>query len=122
MTFLENHDTGSSQGHWRFPHHALEQGYAYLLTHPGTPSVFYDHFFHEKQLSHTIRRLMDLRRRNRIHCRSTVRRRPPAADPPRGPLPCRRPAAHGVACLRLTRGRRARPVLSCRTAGQDPVR
>ena len=28
VTFLENHDTGSSQGHWRFPHHALEQGYA----------------------------------------------------------------------------------------------
>lgn len=27
VTFVENHDTGSSQGHWRFPHHALEQGY-----------------------------------------------------------------------------------------------
>lgn len=27
VTFLENHDTGSSQGHWRFPQHALEQGY-----------------------------------------------------------------------------------------------
>ena len=98
MTFLENHDTGSSQGHWRFPHHALEQGYAYLLTHPGTPSVFYDHFFHEKQLSHTIRRLMDLRRRNRIHCRSTVRRRPPAADPPPRALalPPPRSARRGV--------------------------
>lgn len=34
---------GSSQGHWRFPHHAIEQGYAYILTHPGTPCVFWDH-------------------------------------------------------------------------------
>ena len=34
---------GSSQGHWRFPHHAVEQGYAYILTHPGTPCVFWDH-------------------------------------------------------------------------------
>ena len=38
VTFLENHDTGSTQGHWRFPAHALEQGYVYLLTHPGTPT------------------------------------------------------------------------------------
>jgi len=38
VTFLENHDTGSTQGHWRFPGHALEQGYAYILTHPGTPT------------------------------------------------------------------------------------
>jgi hypothetical protein len=38
VTFLENHDTGSTQGHWRFPHHALEQGYVYILTHPGTPT------------------------------------------------------------------------------------
>lgn len=27
VTFVENHDTGSSQGHWRFPEHGLEQGY-----------------------------------------------------------------------------------------------
>jgi hypothetical protein len=38
VTFLENHDTGSTQGHWRFPHHALEQGYVYILSHPGTPT------------------------------------------------------------------------------------
>ncbi len=38
VTFLENHDTGSTQGHWRFPGHALEQGYAYILTHTGTPT------------------------------------------------------------------------------------
>ncbi|XP_062103076.1 alpha-amylase 3, chloroplastic-like [Humulus lupulus] len=37
ITFLENHDTGSTQGHWPFPRDKLAQGYAYILTHPGTP-------------------------------------------------------------------------------------
>ncbi|XP_024963847.1 uncharacterized protein LOC112504124, partial [Cynara cardunculus var. scolymus] len=36
VTFLENHDTGSTQGHWPFPRDKLMQGYAYILTHPGT--------------------------------------------------------------------------------------
>ncbi|GMN20648.1 hypothetical protein TIFTF001_043135, partial [Ficus carica] len=45
VTFIENHDTGSTQGHWRFPGGKEMQGYAYILTHPGTPSVFYDHIF-----------------------------------------------------------------------------
>jgi len=72
VTFLENHDTGSTQGHWRFPHHALEQGYAYILTHPGTPCVFYDHMFHDEHLSHVIKRLIALRKELGIHCRSTI--------------------------------------------------
>jgi len=72
VTFLENHDTGSSQGHWRFPHHALEQGYAYILTHPGTPCVFYDHIFHDEHLKHVIRRLIALRKEAKIDCRSKV--------------------------------------------------
>lgn len=65
VTFLENHDTGSTQvksseichflgmllvgliwdvnvplkqGHWPFPREKLMQGYAYILTHPGTVS------------------------------------------------------------------------------------
>jgi len=72
VTFLENHDTGSSQGHWRFPHDALEQGYAYILTHPGTPCVFYDHLFHNEHLKHVVRRLIALRKDVGIHCRSQV--------------------------------------------------
>eukprot|EP00897_Mesotaenium_endlicherianum_P000654 jgi/Mesen1/1058/ME000123S00228 len=36
VTFLENHDTGSTQGHWPFPRDKVMQGYAYILTHPGT--------------------------------------------------------------------------------------
>lgn len=71
VTFIENHDTGSTQGHWRFPAGKEIQGYAYILTHPGTPAVFYDHLF-----SHNYDRiaaLVALRKRARIHCRSVVR-------------------------------------------------
>ncbi|CAI9761779.1 unnamed protein product [Fraxinus pennsylvanica] len=70
VTFIENHDTGSTQGHWRFPGGKEIQGYAYILTHPGTPSVFYDHIFSEYQSE--ISTLISIRNRNKIHCRSTV--------------------------------------------------
>jgi len=70
-TFLENHDTGSTQGHWRFPEHGLEQGYAYILTHPGTPTVFYDHFF-QHGLKDTIKELIRVRKENRISSRSSI--------------------------------------------------
>ncbi|KAB1207330.1 Alpha-amylase 3, chloroplastic [Morella rubra] len=36
-------------GHWRFPGGKEMQGYAYILTHPGTSSVFYDHIFSRYQ-------------------------------------------------------------------------
>lgn len=69
VTFLENHDTGSTQGHWRFPSHGLEQGYAYILSHPGTPTVFYDHLCDPK-MEQVLRRILAFRRRQGIHCRS----------------------------------------------------
>ncbi|XP_068656894.1 uncharacterized protein [Aristolochia californica] len=72
VTFLENHDTGSTQGHWPFPRDKLEQGYAYILTHPGTPVVFYDHFY-DFGLRDTITELIEARRRAGIHCRSSVK-------------------------------------------------
>ncbi|KAI3467396.1 hypothetical protein Pfo_024059 [Paulownia fortunei] len=71
VTFIENHDTGSTQGHWRFPGGKEMQGYAYILTHPGTPSVFYDHIFSEYQSQ--ILALISIRKRKKIHCRSTVK-------------------------------------------------
>ncbi|XP_057949232.1 alpha-amylase 3, chloroplastic [Malania oleifera] len=70
VTFIENHDTGSTQGHWRFPGGKEMQGYAYILTHSGTPAVFYDHIF--SQYRSEISALISLRNRNKIHCRSTV--------------------------------------------------
>jgi len=39
VTFLDNHDTGSTQGHWAFPGKHIMQGYAYILTHPGNPCI-----------------------------------------------------------------------------------
>ena len=35
VTFVDNHDTGSSQNHWPFPPTMVGLGYAYILTHPG---------------------------------------------------------------------------------------
>ena len=64
---------GSSQGHWRFPGHAVEQGYAYILTHPGTPCVFWDHLS-DQRLRDTVGRLVACRKRNGLNCRSAVRR------------------------------------------------
>ncbi|KAK7362191.1 hypothetical protein VNO77_04297 [Canavalia gladiata] len=71
VTFIENHDTGSTQGHWRFPSGKEMQGYAYTLTHPGTPSVFYDHLFSHYKTE--IEALLSIRKQNKIHCRSTVK-------------------------------------------------
>uniref|UniRef100_A0A5B6YK14 alpha-amylase n=1 Tax=Davidia involucrata TaxID=16924 RepID=A0A5B6YK14_DAVIN len=71
VTFLENHDTGSTQGHWPFPRDKLTQGYAYILTHPGTPVIFYDHFY-DFGLRDIIIELIEARRRAGIHCRSPV--------------------------------------------------
>lgn len=35
VTFIDNHDTGSSQRHWPFPRMKKLEGYAYILSHPG---------------------------------------------------------------------------------------
>ncbi|XP_050227688.1 uncharacterized protein LOC126677215 isoform X2 [Mercurialis annua] len=72
VTFLENHDTGSTQGHWPFPRDKLAQGYAYILTHPGTPVIFYDHFY-DFGIREIITELVEARRRAGIHCRSSVK-------------------------------------------------
>ncbi|KAL4569568.1 hypothetical protein LXL04_025209 [Taraxacum kok-saghyz] len=71
VTFIENHDTGSTQGHWRFPGGKEMQGYAYILTHPGTPSVFYDHMY--SRYKSEISTLIIIRNNNKINCRSTVK-------------------------------------------------
>ncbi|XP_009106267.1 probable alpha-amylase 2 [Brassica rapa] len=74
VTFLDNHDTGSTQAHWPFPSHHIMEGYAYILTHPGIPCVFYDHFYDWGSSIHDqIVKLIDVRRRQDIHSRSTIR-------------------------------------------------
>lgn len=49
VTFIDNHDTGPSypsggQNHWPFPGDKVLQGYAYILTHPGIPCVYWVHY------------------------------------------------------------------------------
>lgn len=62
---------GSTQGHWRFPANRVEAGHAYILTHPGTPAIFWDHW-RDAKLRPIIERLVALRRDQGIHCRSTI--------------------------------------------------
>lgn len=55
VTFLDNHDTGVVQQccgpNFIFPggETNLRKGYAYILTHPGVPMVFWPHYFDESQ-------------------------------------------------------------------------
>lgn len=44
VTFVDNHDTGSTQGHWPMDPADLGTAYAFLLTHPGIPCVSYEHY------------------------------------------------------------------------------
>ncbi|KAG2436035.1 hypothetical protein HYH02_011747 [Chlamydomonas schloesseri] len=81
ITFIDNHDTGSTLNHWPFPSRNLPEGYAYILTHPGTPCVFYDHFYQEENnLRKAILDLLKVRRRNGINARSKVVVKKSAAD------------------------------------------
>uniref|UniRef100_A0A7S0XFN2 alpha-amylase n=2 Tax=Mantoniella antarctica TaxID=81844 RepID=A0A7S0XFN2_9CHLO len=72
VTFLENHDTGSTLQHWPFPTDGLGQGYAYILTHPGTPTVFYDHW-KDAKLRDGINELIAIRKRCGIMCNAAVK-------------------------------------------------
>ncbi|KAK3029441.1 hypothetical protein RJ639_037726, partial [Escallonia herrerae] len=71
VTFIDNHDTGSTQKLWPFPSDKVMQGYVYILTHPGIPSLFYDHFF-DWGLKDEIAKLSAIRTRNGISATSSV--------------------------------------------------
>ncbi|KAG6714082.1 hypothetical protein I3842_05G185200 [Carya illinoinensis] len=58
VTFIDNHDTS----------HA---GYAYILTHRGSPTIFHDHFF-DWGLKEEISKLTEIRLRNGINTGSIV--------------------------------------------------
>ncbi|GMH13813.1 hypothetical protein Nepgr_015654 [Nepenthes gracilis] len=65
VTFVDNHDTGSTQRIWPFPSDKVMLGYAYILTHPGIPTIFYDHYF-DWGLMEGINNLAAIRIRNGI--------------------------------------------------------
>lgn len=72
---MQNHDTGCAQSHWPFPRHGLEQGYCYILTHPGTPTVFYNHLYDQNKfpgVSDAVESLVAIRKRNNLCARSVV--------------------------------------------------
>jgi len=71
VTFLDNHDTGSQQGHWPFPSNKTMQGYAYILTHPGIPCVFWEHVY-DWNLKAQIKKIIDIRKNYAIHSESKI--------------------------------------------------
>ncbi|XP_050211508.1 alpha-amylase isoform X2 [Mercurialis annua] len=71
VTFIDNHDTGSTQQLWPFPSDKIMQGYAYILTHPGTPSIFYDHFF-DWGMKEEISKLASIRKSSGIHSTTKI--------------------------------------------------
>lgn len=77
VTFLDNHDTGPSPGGklkdkaWPFPSDKVMAGYAYLLTHPGIPCVYWPHFF-DWGLKDQISALIRVRREAGITSSSPV--------------------------------------------------
>lgn len=74
VTFIDNHDTGSTQAHWPFPSNHIMEGYAYILTHPGIPTVFFDHLYEWDHSMHDqIMKLLEIRKQQDIHSRSSVR-------------------------------------------------
>jgi alpha-amylase len=82
MTFVDNHDTepcreeeypnqGEPTRH--FPGTKVDMAYAYLLTHPGQPCVFWSHFFDwGEPTRRRLERLIQVRRNSGIHSASSV--------------------------------------------------
>ena len=79
VTFLENHDTGYRTNEDGTPqeHHEhdsffnsweVEQAYAYILTHPGIPCVYWKHYFDwEEELHNKIKALNNARKVAGVH-------------------------------------------------------
>jgi len=79
VTFLDNHDTGFAQqccgSNFVFPggETNLRKGYAYILTHPGNPMVFWTHFFDGGTgVRNAIKDLISARKSVRVYAGSTI--------------------------------------------------
>jgi hypothetical protein len=74
VTMLDNHDTGPSpygQDLWTFPGGQVLKGYAYLLTHPGTPMVWWPHYFNWG-IKNEIDTMIKIRKDNGLSSTSTL--------------------------------------------------
>ncbi len=79
VTFLDNHDTGLAQqccgSNFVFPggETNLRKGYAYILTHPGNPMVFWTHFFDGGSgVQNAIKDLIAIRKSVRVFAGSSI--------------------------------------------------
>jgi alpha-amylase len=82
VTFVDNHDTEylrdeehrhKNDGTRHFPGKLVAMAYAYILTHPGMPCVFWPHFFdwgHDTR--QRIEKLLSIRKSAGIHARSSL--------------------------------------------------
>lgn len=77
VTFVDNHDTGPAQScgsglnAWPVPCDKVLQGYAYILSHPGIPSLYYPHVF-DWSLKSPLQAMVQARRSAGIHSTSAV--------------------------------------------------
>lgn len=72
ITFLENETTEKTgSGFDPFPRELLSAGYAYIMTHPGTPTVYYPHL-QDPRLCASLKTLAALRRESGIGTSSDV--------------------------------------------------
>ncbi|WP_299621747.1 starch-binding protein [uncultured Tenacibaculum sp.] len=79
VTFLDNHDTGFAQqccgSNYVFPggETNLRKGYAYILTHPGNPMIFWTHYFDAGNgVRQAIKDLIAIRKDVRIFASSSI--------------------------------------------------
>jgi len=77
VTFVDNHDTGYSPGmdggqhHWSLPEPLRNLAYAYILTSPGTPTVYWPDMY-DWQRADLIRKLIQIRRQAGIKADSPI--------------------------------------------------
>lgn len=64
--------SGSTQQHWPFPKNLVDQGYAYVLLHPGVPCVLWEHYFDDGH-KEKINELLRIRARNNITSKATLK-------------------------------------------------
>ncbi|TLX63825.1 glucan 1,4-alpha-maltohexaosidase [Stutzerimonas nosocomialis] len=77
VTFVDNHDTGYSPGqnggqhHWPLNDSLVRQAYAYILSSPGTPVVYWSHMY-DWGHAPLIRQLIQIRRAAGIRADSAI--------------------------------------------------
>lgn len=77
VTFVDNHDTGPSrdcnggQVHWAISCSQIGEAYAYILTHPGLPSIYWGHYYDLNRKAE-IDKLLKVRRDAGLHSESSV--------------------------------------------------